>query len=70
MDEVKITSGFAKRMIAKLIKKGFKKGLGYDIDIDLNNLYITIDDANVAHVHMDANAKIQKNDLEKIFDAV
>ncbi len=70
MDEMKITSSFARRMVAKMIRKGLKKGLGYDIDVDLNNLYISIDDSNVAHIHVDANAKILKKDLEQIVDSI
>lgn len=70
MDEMKVTSVFARRMVAKMIRKGLKKGMGYDIDIDLNNLYISIDESNVAHVHVDANAKIPKKDLEKITDSI
>lgn len=70
MDEMKISSAFARRMVAKMIRKGLKKGTGYDIDIDLKNIYISIDDSNVAHIHLDANAKIQKNDLEKIVDSM
>lgn len=69
MDEMKIVSSFTRKLVAKFIKKQIKKKFGYDLEINLNDLYISVDD-NVAHIHVDANADIDKNDLDKIMDEI
>lgn len=70
MDEMKITSSFTRKLAATVIKKLVKKNFGYDIELTLNNIYITVDDSNVAHVHVDANADINSNDLKKMVDGI
>jgi len=42
-----------------------KKKLGYNIDIQLNEMDITIIDGK-AHVHLSADAELEKNELMKI----
>jgi len=69
MDEMKIVSKFTTNMISKLVKMVLRKKLGYDIDIQLNEMDITIIDGK-AHVHLSADAELEKNELMKIIKNV
>lgn len=69
MDEMKIVSKFMRGLVAKIIKNSLKKS-GYDVEIGLNNLYVSVDDNNVAHLKIDATADIPKNVLMKIVDDI
>ena len=50
MDEMKIVSKFTTNMISKLVKMVLRKKLGYDIDIQLNEIKTTITEIGRAHV--------------------
>lgn len=65
MDEMKIRTPFMKRLIAKIIKRVIDKKLGYQVDIQLNEISITFDD-NKAVVHVNADAEMNKDELTKI----
>ena len=65
MDEMKISTRLMKRLIAKLVKKAINRKLGYDVDIQLNDLVIVNDDAK-ARVHLDADVKSDREELSKI----
>lgn len=65
MDEVKIESQFTRNMVSKMIRKMLFKKLGYDIDIQLNTVNASIADGK-AHVHLDIDAEIDKDELTKI----
>lgn len=65
MDEMKITSKLMRGVISKIIRKAIKNKFGCEVTIDLNDFYISYDDAN-AVVHIDANAKLDKKNLEGI----
>lgn len=65
MDEMRITSGFARRIIGKLIQRTIRQKLGYDLDIRLNGLYVSLDD-DKANMHLNVNASLSKNDLARI----
>ncbi len=67
MDEMKVTTGFMRNIIAKLVKRAVKKQLGYNIDIQLNELYVSITDSK-AYIHLNANAEIDTGDLKKILN--
>lgn len=69
MDEVKIVSKFTRMVISKLLKMTLRKKLGYDIDIQLNEVNATITDGN-AHIHLDVDAEIPKNELSKILKSI
>ena len=68
MDEMKISTRLMKGLIAKIVKTMIKKKVGYDVDIRLNDLVITNDD-NKAHVHLNVDAELDKDELAKILKA-
>lgn len=65
MDEMKIVSKFTTNMISKLIKLVLRKKLGYNVDIQLNEIKTTITDGKT-HVHLDIDAELEKEELAKI----
>lgn len=62
---MKIESGFMKSVISKLVKTMIRKKVGYNVDIRLNQINITITDGT-AHVHLNADAELDKTELAKI----
>lgn len=69
MDEMKIASKFATNVISKLVKMVLRKKLGYDVDIQLNEIKTTITDGKT-HVHLDIDAELDKEELLKILKNV
>mgnify|MGYP000717178478 FL=1 len=65
MDEMKIVSIFTTNMISKLVKMVLRKKLGYNVDIQLNEIKTTITDGKT-HVHLDVDAELEKEELMKI----
>ena len=65
MDEMKIVSKFTTNMISKLVKMVLRKKLGYNIDIQVNEIKTTITDGKT-HVHLDVDAELEKEELVKI----
>ena len=69
MDEMKIVSKFTTNMISKLVKMVLRKRLGYDIDIQLNEIKTTITDGKT-HVHLDVDAELEKEELMNILKKI
>ena len=69
MDEMRINSKFTRAIVSTLLKKVVKKKFGYDANIILNELAITIDDGN-AHAHVSADVDLGKEDFVKILQNV
>ena len=69
MDEMKIVSKFTTNMISKLVKMVLRKRLGYDFDIQLNEIKTTITDGKT-HVHLDVDAELEKEELVKILKKI
>lgn len=69
MDEMKIQSAFTKNLIAKFVKSVLKKKLSCEIDLQLNGLTATITDGT-AHVHLDVDAELKKEELLRILKKV
>lgn len=69
MDEMKISSKLMKNLIAKLVKRAVKKKVGYEIDIQLNELTATVIDGT-AHVHLSVDAELDKDELTKILGTI
>ncbi len=69
MDEMKISSKFMRNLIAKLVEKTVKKKVGYDVDIQLNELTATVTDGT-AHVHLSVDAELNKDELTKILGTI
>ena len=65
MDEMNIVSKFTTVMISKIAKKVLQKKLGYDIDVQLNEIKASIADGKT-HIHMDVDAELSKEELLKI----
>ena len=65
MDEMKIVSKFTTNVISKFVKMVLRKKLGYDVDIQLNEIKTTITDGKT-HVHLDVDAELDKEELLKI----
>lgn len=65
MDEMRIVTKFTKGIISKIVKKIIRKKTGYDINFQFNSLVITIDDGR-AKLHMDVDAELDKDVLNKI----
>lgn len=66
---MKIVSKFTTNMISKLVKMVLRKKLGYDIDIQLNEIKTTITDGKT-HVHLDVDAELEKDELVKILKKI
>jgi hypothetical protein len=68
MDEMKITSSWARNLVARAITKSLKKA-GIDATISFDNLYITIDD-KIAHINTSAKADMPKELMEEFIDKI
>lgn len=69
MDEVRIVSKFTRSVISKLLKMTLHKKLGYNIDIQLNEVNATVADGKT-HVHLDVDAELDKDELIKILKGI
>lgn len=69
MDEMNIVSKFTTVMISKIAKKALQKKLGYDVNIQLNEIKASIADGKT-HVHVDVDAELSKEELLKILKNV
>ena len=71
MDElrVKLGSKLMRGIISKLITKTVKKKLGYDIDIQFDDLVITTVD-NGFCLHADVSAEISKDEFMKAIKSI
>lgn len=66
---MKIVSKFTRSVISKLIKVMLHKRLGYNVDIQLNEVKATITDGKT-HVHLDVDAELDKDELLKILKSI
>ena len=69
MDEMNIVSKFTTVMISKIANKALRKKLGYDVNIQLNEIKASIADGKT-HVHVDVDAELSKEELLKILKNV
>lgn len=69
MDELKIKSKFMRNLLTKVISKMIQKKCGYKIDIQLNDLDITVIDGK-AHLHTDIDLEIDNNEFMKIVKSI
>lgn len=66
MDELKIGSGFIQGILTRIIIKAVAKKLGVKLNLNFNDpLSVTFDGEN-ALVHLNLNAKMSKEDLNKL----
>ena len=69
MDEMKFNSKFTRMLLSKLAKGVLHKKLGYNVDIQLNELNASISDEK-AHVHVSIDADMSKEELMKILKKI
>jgi len=69
MDEMKIGSKFTTSIVSKLVNLAIRKKLGYDIGLELNTIEATVIDGKT-HVHLDADAELEKDELMKILKSI
>lgn len=67
MDEMKInlTSKFMKGIVTKILAKAIKKQLGYDVDIELNDISVIAKDGKV-HLHADIDAEVTNEQFKEL----
>lgn len=65
MDELRIVTKFTRGIISKIVASTLKKKTGYDIDISLNELNVTVTDGK-AHVHLSTDVELDIAELKKI----
>lgn len=65
MDEMKIVSKFTRNMISKILKVMLKKKSGYNVDIQINDVNVTINEGKT-HVHLDVDAELDKDEVMKL----
>ncbi len=65
MDVLKIESRLMADKISKLIGKEVFKKFKYNVEIQVNNLNISLTD-KMGRVHLDVNAEIDKEELSKL----
>lgn len=71
MDEMKLnlSTKIMRGLVASLVSKAIRKKLGYDIEIQLNELAATVVNGQ-AQLHISVDAKLDNNELKKILEAV
>ncbi len=69
MDEMRISTGFMKGLVAKALKKVIRSKFGVDVDVLLNELYIS-NDNNKATVHLNINAEMSSKALATFTSAI
>ena len=69
MDEMKFESKFTTAIVSKLVERGFRNKLGYDVDVQLNKFRTTILDEKT-HVHLDVDLELSKEDLNKLLESI
>jgi hypothetical protein len=67
MDELKLnlSSKLMRGIVTKLISKAVYKKTGYKIGIELNNINVEVINGR-AHIHINADAEIDNDELMKI----
>ena len=67
MDELIINTKFTKFLICKFIKSKIKKSLGFEVDLNLENLNLVCNGEQVK-IELSAGAVIQTSDLMHLMD--
>ncbi len=66
MDEVNIRSGFLQGIIVKIIKKVVKQKTGCNPELRFNDPIQVIFDGDKVKIHLNLDAELGKDDLQKI----
>ena len=65
MDVLKIGSRFISRIIERSIEKTIRKKYGIEVSVQFDDIDLAYD-GDLAKLHIDANAEIKKDDLQKL----
>ena len=66
MDEMHIGSKYLQGIISKIVKSVIRKKLGVEADVQFNDpISVTFDGEN-ANVHVNVNATLGRDDLDKL----
>ena len=63
---MKIQSKFMTGLVSRIVKKVLRTKLGCEVDIQLNEFRTTVID-DKTHVHLDLDADLTKEELNKLF---
>lgn len=66
---MKIGSKFTTGIISKLVSMVIRKKLGYDVQLKLNEVTAIVNDGKT-HVHLDVDAELTKEELNKILASI
>ena len=71
MDELKLklSTKFMRGFIAKLVTKAIYKKVGYEIDIQLNEIEVETIDGKI-HLHVSADAEVNNDEFVKIIKSI
>jgi len=69
MDEMKIESKFMTGIVSKLVGMVVSKKLGCNVGIQLNTVRTTVIDGKT-HVHLDVDAELGKEELNKLLKSI
>lgn len=65
MDEVKIISKLMRGVISKILSRAINKNLGIRADLQIRKIEASINEEKV-HIHLDIDADITKDELDKL----
>ena len=68
MDELKITSKIMTKIISKGIAMVIKKKLGYNVDIQVHEIRVTVNDGK-AHVYLNAEGDVDIKEFKKFTES-
>lgn len=69
MDELKIKTGFMKKIVAGIVSKTIKKKVGIDATIKVEDLNFTFDE-KTAHFRLSIEGDIPKEDLNTLMGKI
>ena len=69
MDEMKIQSKFMTGLVSRIAKKAVRTKLGCEVDIQLNEFRTTVVDDRT-HIHLDLDADLTKEELNKLLKTI
>jgi hypothetical protein len=65
MDEVKIGNGFIGNIISKILKSTIRKKLGYDAEIQVNEINVSATNEKV-HIHFNGDVELGTDELMRL----
>lgn len=71
MDELKMKlhTKFMKRIVAKAIEKALHRKFGYDVDIQLSDVELSMDEGKI-NLHIAADASMSQLEMKRILESV